>query len=71
VALAARAGTQTVMGGDPPGTSVLLAHAIQESFVDAMHLGLCMAIAAAVIAAAVSASFIRQLRAPELDGRDR
>ena len=36
-ALAARVGTQAIIGGDPSGGSTLVLHAIQQSFVDAMH----------------------------------
>ncbi len=70
VALVARSATQTVTGGDPPTTSPLLIHAIQQSFVDAMHVGLWMAIAAAVTAAAVSAAFVRRPPAPYIREED-
>jgi predicted MFS family arabinose efflux permease len=70
VALVARSATQTVTGGDPPTSSALLTHAIQQSFVHAMHVGLWMAIAAAVIAAVVSATFVRRPPAPQIPEED-
>ncbi|MGA9115005.1 MAG: MFS transporter [Candidatus Dormiibacterota bacterium] len=69
VALVARAGTQAVTGGDPPAGSAVITRAIQQSFVDAMHVGLWMAIAAAGTAALVSASFVRRQLAPEMARR--
>jgi len=58
-ALVARLGAGSVTGADPPADSSLLAHAIQQSFVEAMHLGLVMALIAAALAAAISLAFVR------------
>jgi len=69
--LVARAGTQAVTGGDPSTSSALISRAVQQSFVDAMHVGLWMAVAAAVIAAAVSATFVRRPQAAETAERSR
>jgi hypothetical protein len=55
----ANAGARAAAGGVPAGASPVVASAVHESFVHAIHVGMTVAVAFMLLAAIVSAVFVR------------